>query len=230
MNPPITFTAPCPCGCPCGCPAAWTAQIQYEPLPQPLRDAPFPRQLGIHYAVDCDCEYCEEGHPMTSPTALTPRPGDFFLTRTRGWQAALIRFGTRSAYNHAGIFLGKGWDAQVVEAQPHGSRISHAPDPARSVVSTGRLALTSDDRDHIRAAAVELVGVPYSWADIVSVGLLQYGIKPRWLRRRVAASHNLICSQLVDQAYLMAGIHLFDDGRVPSDCTPGDLAKLAGLR
>jgi hypothetical protein len=33
----------------------------------------------------------------------------------------------------------------------------------------------------------------------------------------------MICSQLVDEAYLRAGVHLFDDGRDPGDVTPGDL-------
>jgi hypothetical protein len=42
----------------------------------------------------------------------------------------------------------------------------------------------------------------------------------------IADSGHLICSQLVDLCYLRAGAHLFDDGRLPGDVTPGDLWKL----
>ena len=40
----------------------------------------------------------------------------------------------------------------------------------------------------------------------------------------------MICSQLVDQCYLEAGIHLYDDGRDPGDVTPADLAELVSER
>jgi hypothetical protein len=43
------------------------------------------------------------------------------------------------------------------------------------------------------------------------------------VRDFVADEGHLICSQLVDEAYLRAGVHLFDDGRLPGDVTPGDL-------
>jgi hypothetical protein len=36
----------------------------------------------------------------------------------------------------------------------------------------------------------------------------------------------MICSQLVDQCYQDAGVHLFADGRWPGDVTPADLYRL----
>ena len=36
----------------------------------------------------------------------------------------------------------------------------------------------------------------------------------------------MICSQLVDYCYLMAGVHLFNDGRWPGYVTPEDLANV----
>jgi hypothetical protein len=41
--------------------------------------------------------------------------------------------------------------------------------------------------------------------------------------------HALICSQLVDRACELAGVHLFDDGRLSGQVTPGDLYTL-GLK
>jgi hypothetical protein len=37
----------------------------------------------------------------------------------------------------------------------------------------------------------------------------------------------MICSQLADEAAMRGGWHLFSDGRIPQDVTPGDLWKLA---
>jgi hypothetical protein len=38
----------------------------------------------------------------------------------------------------------------------------------------------------------------------------------------------MICSQLVDRCYDIAGVHLFDDGRKPGDVSPGDLSRCLG--
>ena len=60
--------------------------------------------------------------------------------------------------------------------------------------------------------------------------LLQFGVRPAWLRVRVSRSDRLVCSQLVDTAYQAAGIHLFSDLRSPQDVTPGEvLLEVEGL-
>jgi len=49
---------------------------------------------------------------------------------------------------------------------------------------------------------------------------------PAAVRRRLANPKRLECSQLVDAAYLEAGVHLFSDGRIPGDVAPSDLLLL----
>ncbi len=44
--------------------------------------------------------------------------------------------------------------------------------------------------------------------------------------KRLCRKDRLICSQLVDEAYRLADIHLFNDGRLPQLVSPGDLLVL----
>jgi len=120
-------------------------------------------------------------------------------------------------------------DGMVVEAMPGGALLTPL-----SVYTVGAraqdtifsdLELTDAQRTIICAAARELVGTPYSFADYLALALDHWGIRPRWLRRYIAGSGRMICSQLVDHVMLRAGVHLFTDGRDPGDVTPGDLAN-----
>jgi len=56
--------------------------------------------------------------------------------------------------------------------------------------------------------------------------LADLGLRQRWLERVVDRQHALVCSQLVDQACLNAGVHLFTDGRMAGRVDPGDLQRL----
>ncbi len=58
---------------------------------------------------------------------------------------------------------------------------------------------------------------------------MTFHIRPRWLLDYVAGTGHMICSQLVDQSYLDAGVHLAEDGRFPGDVTPGDLAYVGTI-
>lgn len=156
--------------------------------------------------------------------AIEPQAGDFAVIRTRGPAAVVIRLVTRSEYNHAVFFISS---THVVEAKPHGAVISPWSKYAKCKfkISYG-LPLNEQQRAAAPVAGILFVGTPYGWLDIFSVGLLQYGIKPKLVRDRVAHQINKICSQLVDQARLTLNDHLFCDGRLPQDVTPGDLGKL----
>jgi uncharacterized protein YycO len=132
--------------------------------------------------------------------------------------------GDGAPIQHAFVYVGEG---QIVQAMPGGAeliRLEEANEPY--VWSTGKIPLTSEQRSRISAAAIWMVGTPYSFLDYASIALAHYRIRPRWVRDFVADSDHLICSQLVDEAYLRAGVHLFNDGRLPGDVTPGDLWKL----
>lgn len=74
-------------------------------------------------------------------------------------------------------------------------------------------------------------GVPYSYLDYAALTLhtLQVAhLAPPVpaLQEFIAASHHMICSQLVDQSCTDADWHLFSDGRWPGFVKPSDLGFL----
>ncbi|MFG3014332.1 hypothetical protein ACGFZB_28715 [Streptomyces cinerochromogenes] len=158
-----------------------------------------------------------------------PQPGDFALTKIRGVTGRLINAGQHligdgSPVQHAFVYVGNGY---IVQAMPGGAELIRLEDASEPVLwSTGRIPLTEVQRLFISEYAIGLVGTPYSFLDYASIALAHFRIRPRWVREFVADSHHLICSQLVDEAYLRAGVHLFSDGRIPGDVTPGDLWRL----
>jgi len=157
---------------------------------------------------------------------VTPQPGDYGVERTRGFTAWAIRVATRSAFSHAFVVVRGGF---VVEARGNGA-VRRPLGDRDAIYSSDAIKLSASDQNGIVGNAEHLVGTPYSWFDIVSIGLLQYGIRPKWVRNRVQRTDRLICSQLCDLACERAGVHLFADGRLPMDVTPADLAKRAGWR
>jgi uncharacterized protein YycO len=158
-----------------------------------------------------------------------PQPGDFALTRIGGLTGRFIAagqylVGDGSPVQHALVYVGNG---QIVQAMPGGAELIPLEDANEPYVwSSGKIELTTSERVRICGAARGLVGTPYSFLDYGSIALAHYHVRPAWVRDFVADSGHLICSQLVDEAYLRAAVHLFDDGRLPGDVTPGDLWKL----
>jgi cell wall-associated NlpC family hydrolase len=184
---------------------------------------------------------------MTNPYPV----GAFLLTRStdtvgRAIAAGQALIGDGTRYTHAALVID---GQQVVEAAPDGARIvplakyagrldvtvSDAPirDAVTAATATGLIRPSRQAaqwherrlRDRVDAAARALVGTPYSYLDYLSIALLHLGIRPAWLLRFVANRRHLICSQLVDEAYRAAGVHLFTDDRFSGDVTPGDLDR-----
>jgi uncharacterized protein YycO len=161
-----------------------------------------------------------------------PLCGDFALTRIHGITGAFISAGQHlvgdgAPVQHAFVYVGNGY---IVQAMPGGAEMIRLEDASEPYIwSTGRIPLTEVQRMFISEYAIGLVGTPYSFLDYSSIALAHYRIRPRWVRDFVASTDHLICSQLVDEAYLRAGVHLFDDGRLPGDVTPGDLWWLLHL-
>lgn len=157
--------------------------------------------------------------------ATTPMPGEFGVVRTTGWFPQLIRLFTQSQVNHAFIVLEDGHS--IVEAQRVGAVISDL-----SKWETGHLVVYSRIHDTpITAAEVckearALVGTPYNFLDLVALALLLVGRRWTWLLDRAKRPDRLICSQLVDRAFTLAGLQLFDDKRPDNEVTPGDLLLL----
>lgn len=149
--------------------------------------------------------------------------GDYFCQRGAGLFGIAIRFVTRSPVNHAGI----GTDIlnnKVVEALSPRVVLSNAP--TDGIWSTDAIRCTPEQRTEAARHAEGMVGVSYGWLDVVALGALQYGIRLPYLIRRLQDKKHLFCSQLVDEAYRLAGVQLFNDGRLPQDVTPGDLYNL----
>lgn len=153
---------------------------------------------------------------------MTPQVGAFGVVRTSGWKAHIIRWTTGSTVNHAFIYVGNG---EIIEANPSGADygdVTKFPDGIWSDMDLkGR-------GEAIARAAIRLKGTPYSWVDVVCIGLTDlFGWHvPNLIRGRLYTRQHLMCSQLVDVAYRDAGIALFHDGRVPGDCAPSDLLDL----
>ncbi|MGZ4556081.1 MAG: hypothetical protein ACXVXZ_10125 [Mycobacteriaceae bacterium] len=152
-----------------------------------------------------------------------PDLGAFGVSATSGWKAWVIRAVTRSAVNHAFVYVGNG---QIVEANPSGAAVGNVDEYPHAIWS--HMTLTTQQRHAIANAADTLVGTPYSWVDDACIGLADlFGWHvPEPVRARLSRRSRLMCSQLVDVAYSKAGVHLFPDGRIPGDVSPGDLLHL----
>lgn len=160
-----------------------------------------------------------------------PLPGDFGVVHMGGDSGKLIRLGQWlngdgfADYEHAFVFVGLG--GCIVEAEPSGAK--RAPFHYGDVLwSTGKIQLTEAERIIIVRTADKLVGTPYSAADYFALAAKRLRLGPLvpGLKRYVASSKHMICSQLVDYCYQQAGVQLFDDGRWPGYVTPGALAEL----
>lgn len=164
-------------------------------------------------------------------TKYTPRPGDIGLTRISGLTGVLVGLGQfiirdASRYTHVFVVLDNN---EIIEAMPGGAKIESL-DKYAGTTKYGSpkavyldIKLTADQRFGIVQNARQLKGTPYSFLDYVALSLERFGIKWKWLENYVASTKHLICSQLADEAYRRAGVHLFDDGRLPQKVTPGDL-------
>lgn len=164
-----------------------------------------------------------------------PLPGDFGLVSIPGAAGWLVRIGQWlngdgfTTYEHAFLVLAKPNERNglLIEAEPGGARCAPWPgNYANQDVTYSSWELTSAQRLAIYDAARRLEGTPYSWLDYLSLALVRLRIRPHWLQRYVANTGHMICSQLVDYCYQQAGVQLFDDGRLPGDVTPGDLARV----
>ena len=167
--------------------------------------------------------------------AAEPLPGDYFVTATAGRlidriAARLIRWGTNSPVNHAGLYVGNGTIVEAVGRVRYND-ISAYPD---AIWSTGRLPahLTpdADQRKLIVNRAHDLIGRKYSWLDIVAIGLAQRRLgqvvdSRTWWARRVSNDGHLICSQAVDVEYQAGAIQFFQD-RLAGLVSPQDLNGL----
>ncbi len=155
------------------------------------------------------------------------KPGDFGLSIIEGRVGALVNIGQAiirdsSEFTHAFIVIS---ETQVLEAMPGGARIAPLSSYSDRRVLMSDIPLTDENRRAIVNVARALEGTPYSFLDYFYLALKHYGINIPWLRNHIKNKGHMICSQLVDFCYQAAGVHLFNDGRLSQDVSPGSLAR-----
>lgn len=168
----------------------------------------------------------------------TPQPGDLGLVITHGLGSDLIRLGDRieswrkhlehEPYNHVIVAV---TPRQAVQAEPHGANMVNIDAYPATTWYTWP-GITGAQRQAVSFAARKLVGIGYSWLDIGALTLdcLGWDVqrddgKLTLVGRRINRHDRLVCSALGDLAYQEAGLHLYDDGRLPGEVTPGDVAR-----
>jgi hypothetical protein len=165
---------------------------------------------------------------IRQPEGLCIKSGVYGVERGGGFIMAVIRLGLRSRYGHAWVFVGH----KVVAAQPGGVRFDDLPAPEEMALADELLDYLEGLRPGIgQQIANQAIWLgdghgKYGFLDIAALGLRQFGINLGFINRRITRSDRMICSQLVDEVYKRAGVHLFTDGRLSQDVTPGDLADL----
>lgn len=175
-----------------------------------------------------------------------PKPGSIGLSIIGGKTGALVAAGQAitgdgSRWTHAFIVVD---NDEVVEGMPGGARLTKLADRIDDdggIVFSDRPVQEAilghefnpfyepDLRMVICRVAREMVGTPYSFLDYVAMAFTHFGVHAGWLRRYMLSKNHMICSQLVDEAYRRVGIHMFNDGRLPMDVTPGDIANRYGI-
>lgn len=161
----------------------------------------------------------------------SPLPGDIGLCGINGPVGWGIRLGQWlngdgfGVYEHAFLVLG---DGMLIEAQPGGAQIVGLDEYEGRHVEYVSPELSMEQRYLICEKGREMVGTPYSFLDYAAIAAHRFHVPVPGLRRYIGSTKHQICSQMVDQIYADAGVHLFSDSRWPGYVTPADLAALLG--
>lgn len=151
--------------------------------------------------------------------------GALFLTR-RWWQ--YVRTVKRWwRFRHAAVITNGG--NMMVQAMPRGCELvpigARAHD-SRNLFIRPDYALADVSPAMVGAFALTKLGTPYNFLTYLKLaaGALRMPLTERLLRRWISTRADMMCSQHVDQALADAGYHVFDDGRLPQDVVPAELA------
>lgn len=175
---------------------------------------------------------------------MPPRPGEFAVISSHSAVGLLVDVaetlsgGGASQFSHACICSRVDDDGTVwiVEAMPGGAvEVPWHYQDTEHLWSTDLVETVPQ----AGTAALKYVGWGYGWADYLLIAEHRWHLDRiattdhvwylPWavdLEKRYQRTHTIICSQLVDQAELDAGVHLFNDGRPPGYVRPSDLADL----
>lgn len=157
----------------------------------------------------------------------TPKPGDIGLVKMPGTVGRLIRFGQwlngegYFDYEHAFVVVD---DQMIVEAMPGGA--AHTPLAVYEPLEPVYLRSPDISAQLVAAAAMGLVGTPYSALDYFSLAAKRWHVPAPRLQKYVTSTKHMICSQLADYAAELGTWYLFSDNRWPGYVTPASLYAL----
>ena len=146
-----------------------------------------------------------------------PPLGSYGAVATSGFFGWIIRFGTRSKYNHVFVYVGDGW---VVEARPDKAGYARVTD-YKKILWNAKEPIADDVRQRIVERAKALVGTKYGWIDIADSALESLDVRISWLTKRAIRSGRMDCSMLVKRDYAP---DIDVDGPGDRVVTPGNLA------
>jgi hypothetical protein len=169
---------------------------------------------------------------VTNPA---PLPGTIILARIDNPAADKLVWGLQalngdlSPWTHVAMMVESNL---VFEALLTGSTLTPWDEYASKQVKLIKVPMLWSERTAVCQEAYRRVGSPYNWDTYFYLAAyrLQLPLITGVLKKRVANSKKLICSQAVDGIFLASGIHLFDDGRLPYDVTPGDFDRHLNLK
>lgn len=156
------------------------------------------------------------------------QPGRYVCVRTGGALAAVIRKATGSEYDHAFLVAGNGGIIESrLDGGVHAGRLSdYAGCPA--VANTGEV-MTVAQRGMVVASASVLIGSPYNYPDLVSLGFAELGWHWRFLIALCGGDRAFICSQLVAASGHAAGLDWQCGDTSQDEVTPAQLARRPGM-
>lgn len=153
-----------------------------------------------------------------------PPPGLIGLTQISGGVGKLIEIGQYlngdgfKAWEHAFMTLPGG---MILEAEPGGAKI--VPTHYTRVYwcnNLHKLLPATVSPDDIMRVALELKGIPYSFLDYGALVAHRLHIPAPHLRKFIASTGHMICSQMDDEFYARLGAHIFTDNRWPGFVDP----------
>jgi hypothetical protein len=161
--------------------------------------------------------------PGVFPVAV----GQGALFLTRAWWTMVRRPRTWWHWRHAAVVTGAG--DLIIQAMPKGVEEvligQKAEDPGTLFIRPD-YSPADQQRFDVADAAYSYLGTPYGFTTYLKLaaGAFRFRATEALLRRWISTRKDMICSQHVDQSLADAGFHVFDDGRLPQDVVPAELA------
>jgi hypothetical protein len=170
---------------------------------------------------------------MALKPAPVSSPGRIGLTHIHGDIGKLIEFGQWlngdgfTAWEHAFMDLG---DGTLIQAEPgkDGAQIRPLdiyPDSDVYWCDNIYKTVTPEQAQRIASFGRQMRGIKYSAVDYFALAAHRLHLPVPGLKRYISSTGHLICSQLCDEAYELAGVRLFEN-RWGGYVTPGDLYML----